>query len=136
MLREGDYIGKRAKKSGFVPSVDCSISLFIDPRRSDQVCSPTASLTAAGKLIARYIVVRTKHWPVASSMVCCTPSPRMAAVTGSPSTLTLHSFRLFQSLLSSAQARLQFRVPALDRMHVLCSLCEALCLSRMAPGKT
>lgn len=38
ILRDADYTGKRAKKNGFVPSVDCSISLFIDPRRSDQVC--------------------------------------------------------------------------------------------------
>jgi hypothetical protein len=39
MLRERDRVGKRAKKSGFVASVDCSISLFVDPRRSDQVCT-------------------------------------------------------------------------------------------------
>ena len=36
-LREADHLGQRARASGFVPSVDCSISLLIDPRRSDQV---------------------------------------------------------------------------------------------------
>lgn len=39
-LREADHLGQRARASGFVPSVDCSISLLIDPRRSDQVPPP------------------------------------------------------------------------------------------------
>ena len=36
-LRRADKVGKAAAKSGFDPSVDCSVSLFIDPRKSDQV---------------------------------------------------------------------------------------------------
>ena len=43
-VRAGDKVGRAAAASGFQPSVDCSVSLFIDPRKSDQVVRGAAAL--------------------------------------------------------------------------------------------
>lgn len=44
-VRAADRVGRAARKSAaFSPSVDCSVSLFIDPRRSDQLVRGAASL--------------------------------------------------------------------------------------------
>ena len=36
-VRESDHRGRKAMKAQFDPSVDCSVSLFIDSRKSDQL---------------------------------------------------------------------------------------------------
>jgi hypothetical protein len=36
LVRDAHTPGRAARKSGFIPSMDCSLNLMIDPRRSDQ----------------------------------------------------------------------------------------------------
>lgn len=43
-VRAADKVSKRAQANGFVPSVDVSFSLFIDPRKSDQLIRGSVAL--------------------------------------------------------------------------------------------
>lgn len=43
-VRAADRVGRAAAASDFQPSVDCSVSLTIDPRKSDQLVRGTVDL--------------------------------------------------------------------------------------------